>query len=164
MKKVFNFGKIDYNKSGRKACPVEVEIEFRTTKNGELEFTACGDIWNPKHTSVYSVGQNLDEIAKYIKDPIFLEIYDLWKHYHLTTMHPGTEKQEEALEKWREQRKKEYDYPVPIYGYKLECDYLESIGLLWDMVDGKPYKYGTGWLTRKIPDEDINRINKLLEV
>ena len=83
MKKTFNFGKIDYYHSGIKNNPVEVEIELRTTKNNEIEFTARGAIWNHIHTCVYSSGQNLDEIAKYIKDSTFLEIYDLWKKWHL---------------------------------------------------------------------------------
>ena len=38
------------------------------------------------------------------------------------------------------------------------CDYLESIGLLVD--DG--YKFGTGWLKRDIPVEDVAVIGKLL--
>ena len=61
MRKVFNFGKIDYNHSGRKNCMVEVEMELRD-REGEYEFSVCGDIWNPRHTSAYCGGQCLDTI------------------------------------------------------------------------------------------------------
>lgn len=162
MNKTFNFGKIDYNNSGRKNCPVEVEIKLKTTKNDELEFTACGDIWNSKHTSVYSAGQNLDKIAEYIKNPTFLEIYAIWKRYHLNTMKAGTEKQEEALEAWREAQKAENK--IILFDYRKDCEYLESVGLLFDEVNGKPYKYGSAWLTRRIPEEIVNKIKRLMEV
>lgn len=57
----------------------------------------------------------------------------------MNDMHPGTEKQESALEqagltRWAN----EYDKC---------CKYLESIGLLYD----NGYKFGTKWLKRDIP-------------
>lgn len=163
MRKTFEFGKIDYNGSGRKNCPVTVDVELRTTKTGELEFSACGDIWNPRGTSVYSAGQNLDEIAKYVKTPLFKEIYDLWKKWHLNTMHAGTERQEEALDAWHEKQKAEKPDAIILYDYRRDCEYLESIGLLFDEINGKPYKYGCGWLTRVIPEETVKRIEELLK-
>ena len=61
-----------------------------------------------------------------------------------------TEKQEEALkaaglESWAN-------------NYSKCCDYLESINLLVD----NGYKFGTGWLKRDIPVEDVAEIEKLL--
>lgn len=159
MKKVFNFGKIDYNHSGCRNCTVEVEVELRD-KNGEYEFSACGDIWNPRHTDVYCGGQCLDTIRKYVNDPLFIEIYDLWKKWHLNTMHAGTEKQEAALDAWHESQ--QADDKITFFNYKKDCDYLESIGLLFDEINSKPYKYGCGWLTRKIPDDIKARMIELL--
>lgn len=151
MKKTFNFGKIDYNNSGRKNCSVEVEIELRTTKNGELEFAACGDIWNPKHTSVYSAGQNLDKIAEYIKDSVFLEIYDLWKKWHLNTMRCGGPKQEQAVKQWEAQGN--------AYDYKKVKEYLKSIGLLYE----QDIEYGTKWWYEPIDEKSLTAIYDLLK-
>ena len=87
MEKTFNFGKIDYMNRGRKDCAVDVTIcleerggEKVLDKDGNftgnycnkyIEFTASGNIWNHCHSNIYSGGQNLDEIAKYIKTPLF---------------------------------------------------------------------------------------------
>ena len=35
MKKIFDFGKIDYTGTGRKVYPVTVEMEYREKDNGE---------------------------------------------------------------------------------------------------------------------------------
>ena len=61
-----------------------------------------------------------------------------------------SEKQEEAL--------KAAGFDSWASDYSKCCDYLESIGLLVD--DG--YKFGTGWLKRDIPAEDVAEIEKLL--
>jgi hypothetical protein len=65
-------------------------------------------------------------------------------------MHAGTIRQEKALE------------AAGLTGYASNyrkcCDYLESINLLVD--DG--YKFGTGWLKRDIPVEDVAEIERLL--
>ena len=65
-------------------------------------------------------------------------------------MHAGTEIQEAAL--------LEAGITGSAADYRKCCDYLESINLLVD--DG--YKFGTGWLKREIPAEDIVEIKKLL--
>ena len=146
MKKTFNFGKIDYYGRGRKINSVEVKVEL----SDKGVFTASANIWNSKHTDCVCGGQCLDEVAKYVKSDKFKKIYRLWEQYHLNDMHPGTEKQEEALKvaglnSWAN-------------NYSECCDYLESINLLVD----NGYKFGTGWLKREIPVEDIAEIEKLL--
>ena len=146
MKKTFNFGKIDYYGRGRKINSVEVRVEL----SDKGVFTASANIWNSKHTDCVCGGQCLDEVAKYVKSDKFKKIYRLWEQYHLNDMHPGTEKQEEALKvaglnSWAN-------------NYSECCDYLESINLLVD----NGYKFGTGWLKREIPVEDIAEIEKLL--
>ena len=146
MKRTFNFGKIDYYGRGRKINSVDVKVEL----SDKGVFTASANIWNSKHTDCVCGGQCLDEVAKYVKSDKFKKIYRLWELYHLNDMHPGTEKQEEALKaaglnRWAN-------------NYSECCDYLESINLLVD--DG--YKFGTGWLKREIPVEDVAEIEKLL--
>ena len=179
MKKTFNFGKIDYMGRGRKDCAVDVTI-WLEEKGGEkvldkdgnfagdycnkyIEFTASGNIWNHYHSNIYSGGQNLDEIAKYIKTPLFQKIHTLWEKYHLNSLHAGTPELEEAIMKW-EAEGHEYDY-------EKACEMLKSCGLYEvplnvDLIgtrraDGKPYKYGHGWVIFNIPEKDLEEIKKL---
>lgn len=146
MYKLFNFGKIDFYGSGRRINPVEVEV--RLSDKGV--FTASATIWNSRHTDCVCAGQCLDEVSKHITSEPFKKIYTLWKKHHLNDMHAGTVKQEEAL------------VAAGLTGfaadYKKCCEYLESIGLLVD--DG--YEFGTGWLKREIPAEDLQEIKNLL--
>ena len=67
-------------------------------------------------------------------------------------MHAGTVAQEEALN-----AAGLTNYAA---SYKKCCEYLDSIGLLID----NGYKFGTGWLKREIPVEDIAEIEQLLTV
>ena len=145
MRKRFTFGKIDFYGRGRKINLVEVDVEL----SDKGVFTASGTIWNSKRTDCVCGGQCLDTIAKYVKNPTFKKIHRLWKQYHLNDMHAGTVRQEEALDA---AGLTEY-----ANNYKKCCDYLESINLLVD--DG--YKFGTGWLKRDIPAEDLEEIKKL---
>jgi hypothetical protein len=146
-RKVFHFGKVAFY-GKRKVNAIDVEMEYRYASKG-MEFAVSGEIWNSKHTDIVRGGQCLDEIKKYrSKDKLFNEIYDLWKKYHLNSMHPGTPAQESAL--------KDFDN---ICDYDACCRFLESKNLLID--DG--YKYGTAWLYRAIPQEDEKRILALLE-
>lgn len=158
------FGKIDYYGNGRKSNAVEIEMEL---KDGN--FSAMGFIKNARGTDSVSGGQNIDEIADLMKDNKDVqEIHSLWKKYHLNQMHAGTEKQEEALEKFKSERKaiaeqmnkgKTYDWQkVDERDYEVTKKLLENHNLLED--DG--YKYGTSWLKREIPDDDKRRIISLI--
>ena len=146
--KTFNFGKIDYNNSGRKNCLVTVEVELKESENGPV-FTASGNIWNSRKTDCYSCGQNLDTIAEYINTPLFGEILRLWNAYHLNDMNRGTIAQDEAL--------KECQYKNG-YNYTEACEYLKSV----DMYNDEGYLYGHSWLYREIPLEDLNKIRAIL--
>lgn len=147
MEKTFDFGKIDFYGKGRKVNKVEVSVELTEDEC----FRVSGEIWNSRHTDIECGGQCLDEIAQYIKgNETFDKIYKYWKLYHLNDLHAGTQKQEKALNdagitNWAN------DY------YKV-CDYLESIGLLYD----GDYKFGSGWLKYSIPEDDLNDIRSLL--
>lgn len=153
MRKTFNFGKIDYYGNGRKINLVTVQMELRTTEKGE-ELSAYGMIWNNLKTDVVCGGQCLDEIKKYIKSPLFLEIYKFWKLYHLNGMHAGTRAQEKAIEDWESKGNK--------YDYTAVCEYLKSIDLYEVEHNGQPYKYGHGWIFEEIPENDLQIIKELL--
>ena len=179
MKKTFNFGKIDYMGRGWKDCAVDVTI-WLEEKGGEkvldkdgnftgdycnkyIEFTASGNIWNHCHSNIYSGGQNLDEIAKYIKTPLFQKIHTLWEKYHLNGLHAGTPEQEEAIAAWKAEGNK--------YDYNKACEMLKNCGLYevplnanligTRKADGEPYRYGHGWVISNIPEKDLEEIKKL---
>lgn len=152
MTKTIKLGKIDYLGTGKKNCPVELEIRFDKTQDG-FEFAASGTIWNHIHTDCYCAGQCLDTIANFIHTDQFKEIYRLWKLYHLNGFHAGSPKQEEFLKN------------NPTNDYTEACKKLEEVGLLIDnsyLHKGEPYKYGTAWLFQEIPAEDVEKIRKIV--
>ena len=165
MKKVFEFGNVDWNGTGRKINKVTIAVNLRDTAKGP-DFSASGDVWNSKHTEIIYGGQCLDEldtVSTLHNNPLFSKIYRLWKLYHLNGMNAGTERQTKAVNDYLDRTKSKYDY-------KLVCDYLESIDLYEDKEylfkygnELKPYRYGSSWLYRSIPDEDLKIIKELLE-
>lgn len=141
-KTTFNFGKVDAYGTGKKSNEITVEAQI---KDGV--FTASGNVWNSKHTDIISGGQNLDELKGYLKgNKEFENVYNMWKKHHLNDMHAGTIKQEEALNK--------KFGGVNANKYEEQVDYLKSVGLYED----EGYKFGTGWLKRDIPEEDMKNI------
>jgi hypothetical protein len=160
-KKVFTFGKIDYDGSGRKNCEVTVEVYLKETDKGYV-FSASGSIWNPRKTDIYSGGQNLNDIAKYIKAPLFKKIYTYWKKYHLNDMRPDCIHQRQ--ENWSnvlldETKPKTQDNMAT---WTLKKD--NPKGLLSEPCKICGYKYGTTWLFEPIPTDDLNGIKALLEI
>lgn len=63
------------------------------------------------------------------------------------------------LDAWH--KSQQTDNKITFFDYKKDCDYLESIGLLFDEANGKPYKYGCGWLTRRIPEDVLTQMREL---
>ena len=151
MKKTFDFGKIDWYDRGRKINAVTVDVELRDSGKGP-EFSACADVWNARRTDIVAGGQILDEVAKYVRDPLFKKIRRLWRLHHCNDMHAGTPEQEKYLAEHRTWRG----------DYGKDCACLKEAGLYRVMVDGKPYEYGNAWLYWPIPDEDLAEIKGLL--
>lgn len=81
--------------------------------------------------------------------PTLDRIISIWRRWHLNDMCPGTEAQEKCLEGL-------YAEKCGTASYDERCEYLKNHGLIRDplvIVGGIPYKYGSGWLYRKIPHE-----------
>lgn len=166
-RKTFKFGKIAYN-GDRRTCAAEVTMEYRKTDEGK-ELSICGSIWNHLHSNIYSGGQNLDEMKKYLYDnSTFMRLYRLWKGWHLNGMHSGTSTQEEAINEWLKQTGGRYDYTAA-------CEYLKGIGLYVDTLadnerlfcetetaNRNHYEYGHGWIMRIIPADVEAEIYDLL--
>jgi hypothetical protein len=149
MKKVIELGKVDFNGRGRKVNMVTIEVELKKSV-----FSVCGNIWNGNKTDVFCGGQCLDTIKEYIHTPAFSEIHRLWKLYHLNDLNAGTIAQAEAVDQWQAKGNK--------YDYVKVCEYLKSIGLYEVDFGGKPYRYGSGWIFYAIPENDLQKIKKIL--
>ena len=155
MQRIFSFGKVDVQHRGKRTNPVTVEVELKDTEMGK-EFTASAFVWNDYHkTDVIMGGQCLDKLSKLIEDDTFQLILDMWRKHHLNTMHAGTAEQEEAIKSAQKSGR------LKDHHYKEECDYLKEIGLYEVEYNGEMYRYGTTWLYREIPKEDLDKIESL---
>lgn len=85
IRRRFSFGKVAWC-GKRKSNLIELEVCL-TTRNGYLEFTACGSVWNHIHTDIVAGGQCLDTIIerfpRFRNNTIYSTIFDLWNKYHL---------------------------------------------------------------------------------
>jgi len=155
MRKEFTFDKVAYKSSRRVNLPtVEMELRYKNDDMKKPVLSIRGNIWNETHTDVVMGGQCLDEMAKIDGlgcNPLFKKLYRLWKAHHLNDIHAGTIKQDQALNDARKAG-------VRLSSYSDSCRHLESIGLLED--DG--HKYGSAWLYRAIPEDDLKEIVSLL--
>lgn len=159
MKKLINFGKFDFNKTGKRINQIVVSLELKD-KDGKPEFTASATVWNIRKTNSIMGGQCLDTIAEKLpglkKNKKYNLILDLWKKYHLNGMNAGTREQSAAIEEEAQRQ------GVRWLEYTKACEYLKSINLYEVEHDGKPYKYGHGWIYYEIPAEDLQKIKNLI--
>lgn len=145
MKKVFEFKCITVRGGRHYHTIAKVEVEL----TNDNVFSASAHLeWSGKWFGLG--GQCLDELNEIVKDKKFKTIYEMWKKHHLNNMHPGTEAQEKALN--------EAGLTGWASTYEQCCEYLKSVGLYED----NGYKFGTGWLKREIPQEDLETIKGLL--
>jgi len=151
MKRTIKFGVVKYDPHQRKA-KVEVELELKEDEKGRPVFSCSANVWNHIKTHIIMGGQCLDHI--HLNDPLFKTIKELWRKHHLNDMHAGTPEQEAFLK--AHEGKHYWDYNA--------CKIvLSDADLLVVEHEGKPYQYGTGWLYRPIPDDDLNQIKRIIE-
>lgn len=80
----------------------------------------------------------------------------IWAEYHLNDLTAGSPKQEAVVRQFKEAGGN--------YNYTDMCRILEAQGLLCDasyIHNGKPYKYGSAWLTVAVPYEAVSMLNNL---
>lgn len=95
MKRIFDFGCIDFENRGEARNRVTVEMEYE--QDGDKKrFSVYANVWNTRHSDIVRGGQCLDTIAPYMESPVFSEIFRLWEAYHLNDMHPECEHQRAA--------------------------------------------------------------------
>ena len=116
-----------------------------------------------KHRSCFSAiafagarigGQCLDDVV--CDDPLFVAIRRLWKAYHLNDMHAGTAEQEACLAAARSNG----ELIGGDFDDEVKC--LKAKHLYIVKMHGKPYRYGSGWLYRPIPKDDLKIIRRIL--
>ena len=172
MERTIKIGKINFYDNEKRANH-NVEVTLRL--NDDNCFSAVAKVWNFWHNNILLNGQcfdRLNEFPEINQNPVFMEVYDLWKKYPLNDLHAGTKAQEDLL------KEAVKNGELNTYGannYKETCAYLESKDMLYDknylvskkQKDGKiikvPYQYGTGWLKEEIPKEDLLRIKSLIK-
>lgn len=156
MKRSITFGKIAYQ-TKRKINEVTVELELCETEEGP-EFTASCNVWNSRQTGIIMGGQCLDDVQPYMNgNPLFDEIVKLWKKHHLNSMNSGTPEQMRCIKDHKHEINENDGW------YTKELNLLKKYNM--DVVEwkGKPYKYGTGWIYRPIPEPDLSRIKEIIQ-
>lgn len=124
---------------------VHVHLELRKNKDNKPVFSCCADC-NRLHTH----GQGLDRINPYMQNNTMWKIiYRLWNEHHLNDMNAGTRKQDNILRLEGLENAQ--------YSHKVEA--LRANGLLVD----NGYRYGTGWIYREIPADDLAIIKSIIE-
>ena len=142
-KQTIDFGKIDFNETGRKINLVEIEIELRT----DNVLSICGNVWNNLKTDIVSGGQNLDTLKPYFKhNVLFKKLHRIWELYHLNDMQAGTPLQMAHLETVHHKC-------TDSNWYDWACLELEKVELLTTTYKNKPYKFGSQWIKKEIPQD-----------
>ena len=116
-----------------------------------LSISALMD-WEEEYQDFSGGGQCLDSVLDmYPENKLVKEIHTLWKKYHLNDMNAGTIEQSEYLDSLGEYK-----------SYEWACEELKKVGLYKANYKGKKYTYGSAWLPREIPIEDVNRIKEII--
>ena len=149
IQKTFDFGKVDYYGRGRRINKVDVTVRLYDKGDGHVVLGIMGGFWNGRGTDYVCCGQCLNEIAKFVSDPLFLKIYGWWKEWHNSDMHLGDENQEAYLK----------SKGVSIHDYEAGLAALKAAGMEKDS-DG--IEYGHRWHWRPIPEPILSEIKKLL--
>jgi hypothetical protein len=156
-RRTIELGKIAFY-GDRRINMADVEIALWKDEKGRPVFSACGEIWNSRHTDVVCGGQCFDELKRYFHaNALFQMVEGLWKRNHLNDTNAGTPEQEKALAEGAASGE------LTGHDYDADCAYLKKHGLYTVTVDGKPYDYGTSWLYRPIDADDLGHIEDLIE-
>lgn len=139
--KTIEFGKVAYN-GKKKANLVTIEVTLKIDKNKPI-FTSSGLVWNNIKTDCYMSGQCLDSVwtdysQELINPSLYKKILGLWKRNHLNDMNAGC----------RHQRAKNMTYDKNKGHVCKVCN----------------YKIGTAWKYKKIEQNDLKEILKILKV
>ena len=130
----------------------KIFMSLEKKEDGKICFSASGlAVYDSDEINDYVYGgQCLDKIKELHPDnKLINEVHELWRKYHLNDLKAGTLKQEEYLISLGE-----------YINYDWACEELKKVGLYED--DG--YRYGSAWLYREIPIEDLKRIKEIINL
>lgn len=129
---------------------VKLEISVRTLDSARRDWETLEEVENPRELSIIGqvgnrcYGQVCDDFKPTEAQKVLV---DFWKKHCLNGMCAGTKAQTEALEGCKST------------DYGKQCEYLDFHGLLVD----NGYEYGTGWLWRPFPEEELDGIIAIIE-
>jgi hypothetical protein len=128
--------KVTFLDSERKKIIIDIEL-----KGGRFSMSAdCGTSW----------GQCYDRISP--DGDAQKDLLSIWRKWHLNDMQSGTPEQMSAIK--------------GIDGYDKQVQHLKKINLYevpHPTKPGETYKYGTSWLTKRLPTNLIKTIKKLIQ-
>lgn len=136
--------------------------QYRLSIVGELKIKSSENLG--LH-AIESGGQCEDQIRDSLKScglvcKSFDMLYPIWKRWHLNDMTKGSPKQEKCLEEYYAR------YPDASRFFEDECEILKMKKIFVDKsykIGGKPYEYGSRWLTTKIPEDVLRNLCKVME-
>ena len=67
MKKTFKFSKFAVANEKIKNNEITITIELKDSEKGKT-FSACGSVWDGKHTDIIMGGQCIDDLGQYLKN------------------------------------------------------------------------------------------------
>jgi hypothetical protein len=154
--KVINPGIVDIGRS--KGANLYCKIELN---DGRLSISGVeGPL--PSGNALGSCGQinmhqwNFKKLNKGWNSSLVNKFRKTWEEWHLNDMVAGSPKQQAAIKEWEAKGNK--------YEYTAICEMLKELGLHIDesyIHDGKPYQYGTAWLSKELPNEVISFLASL---
>lgn len=147
-------GKVDYTNSGKRNCEAAITWSLEGGR-----FSMCAEIWQANKRDIYTGGQCVDSVAAYFpNDKKAQRMVAIWREWHLNDMTAGSPAQESWL-KANPLDPKSYAYPKS--HYEVASAALRAAGLNPDpgyQHNGKPYSYGSAWLSRELPADVVSEI------
>lgn len=109
-KRTINLGKVDGYHSGRKTCPLTVEVEITEVTTAYDKWTTdlqptrkyhtvsfSGNVWNHINTDTITSGQMQDSLLGYLDTPQTRKIVDFWNRFHNSDLNAGTTRQDQVI-------------------------------------------------------------------
>lgn len=169
MENKIEFGKVNLQKfwgnpSGKKECPLEINIKLDQIGFGIL-FTAYATVYNAGKEQILLTGDYIHELAELpelMKNETYKVLCGITKKYQGVMIHAGTPEQEVCLKQALANNKIP---PLLHQHYGEQCKYLTSINMMTvPLPDGALYRYGHGYTTESILDSDLELIQMLTTI